>query len=241
VYVMLCRMVFMSTFARSISHPTVWPSSKHTASVVLLHGLGDSGEGLMPVGHALVFPHIKFILPSAPIQPVTLNGGTRMSSWYDIEGLDRSHEKCEGLEQSSTTVRSILEEEHRRGIPYSRMMLAGFSQGGALSLWTGLQMPVEKKLAGVLVMSGYLPGADRFKPTKGLETTPILHCHGTNDAMVRAEWAEKSRELVVAKTKEPSAYDLQLFEDLGHTVDDEVIGAARDFIQARLPPLKGDL
>jgi len=112
-----------------------------------------------------------------------------MTSWYDIVGLDeRSSEKCDGIQQSQQMLRDILRKEHESiALPYSRMMLAGFSQGGALSLYTGLQLgqeqdgtdgdtcaDQEERLAGIVVMSGYLPAAKQVKVTPGLETTPIF-------------------------------------------------------------------
>ena len=106
--------------------------------------------------------YVKFVLPTAPTQPVTMNMGMPMPSWYDIVGLDeKSNEKCKGIEASRDTIREILRKEHENtGLPYSRMVLAGFSQGAALSLFTGLQLEsVEKKLAGIAILSGYLAAA----------------------------------------------------------------------------------
>jgi lysophospholipase-2 len=100
--------------------------------------------------------HIKFIIPSAPSRPVTLNRGRHMPAWYDIIGLDdRSAESCEGLAESRRLVEQLLEQEAAAGIRYERMVVAGFSQGGALTLQTGLQLDsAEKQLAGLIVMSG---------------------------------------------------------------------------------------
>lgn len=173
---------------------TYYPTEgKQSATVVLIHGLGDSGEGLSDVAAtwSQTMPHVKFILPTADQRPVTLNGGMRMNAWYDIVGLDdRASESCDGIQQSVERIRSILANEHSNGLPYSRMVLAGFSQGGAMSLFTGLQMPeADQKLAGLLVMSGYLPGASQFKLTSGFEDIPIFHCHGSMDPVVRPQWA----------------------------------------------------
>lgn len=124
-------------------------------------------------------PYLKFILPTAPTQRVTMNMGMPMPSWYDIVGLDeRSNENCKGLAESRATLEGILEKEHdSTGLPYSRMVLAGFSQGGALSLFTGLQL--EQKLAGIAVLSGYLPATKQCQP-KHFDV-PIWHGHGTQD------------------------------------------------------------
>ena len=160
---------------------TVSPKDEaaQSALVVISHGLGDSAEGFADVAEMLAtqMPYCKFILPTAPVQPVTLNGGMRMNSWYDIIGLDeRSNEECKGIEESRARLVNILKTEHEQsGLPYQRMTLAGFSQGGALSLYTGLQLDVEQKLAGVCVLSGYLPHAQQFQVTKGLEDCPVWH------------------------------------------------------------------
>ena len=111
--------------------------------MVLCHGLGDSAEGFADVAEQLgaALPHVKFVLPTAPTQPVTMNMGMPMPSWYDITGLDeRSNEQCAGIDVSAGRIRGILRAEHaENGLPYSRMLLAGFSQGGALSLFVGMQ------------------------------------------------------------------------------------------------------
>lgn len=107
------------------------PDGQHSASVVFMHGLGDSAEGFADVAEMLAqkMPHVKFVLPTAPTNPVSLNGGMRMNSWYDIVGLDdRASETCDGLEESCEIVRELLQKENDAGIPYHRMALAGFSQ-----------------------------------------------------------------------------------------------------------------
>jgi predicted esterase len=140
--------------------------SHQSGLVVLAHGLGDSAEGLEDLGVALsqAMPYCKFILPTAPIQPVTLNGGMRMNSWYDIVGMDeRSNESCHGIEDSRVKLAEFLRKEHEETkLPYGRMVLAGFS-------------PVDQKLAGVCLLSGYLPHAKQFQITSGLESVPVFH------------------------------------------------------------------
>lgn len=114
-----------------------------------------------------------------------------------IKGLtDRASESCEGIEGSVETIRSLIENEISMGILNSRIALAGFSQGGAMSLFCGLQLPAERRPAGVLVMSGYLPGASKFKLTAGFEDLKVLHCHGSSDPVVQYKWAQMTKEAI---------------------------------------------
>ena len=168
-------------------------------------------------------PHVKFILPTAPTQPVTLNMGMSMPSWYDIIGLDsRSNEVCNGLDDSTDRILGLLEDEVttdssdnsegpvcKPNIDYSRVVLAGFSQGGALALYTGMTGMRRKQsdnnglgLAGIVLMSGYLPRSSQFKIAPGSENTPILHCHGEIDSVVNVQATELSKDRVSSLVKE---------------------------------------
>lgn len=178
----------MRTETDSTNTITLHPvDGKHSATIILMHGLGDSADGLSDLAETWgsSYPYIKFILPTAPEQPVTLNGGMRMNAWYDIVGLDdRAAESCDGIDTSVAKIRTVIEGEIALGLPSTRIALAGFSQGGAMSLFTGLQLPRDLKLAGLLILSGYLPGAPIFKLTSGLEDVPVYHCHGASDPVV---------------------------------------------------------
>lgn len=211
--------------------------SKQSALVVICHGLGDTAEGFADVAENMAdqLPHVKFVLPTAPTQPVTMNMGMPMPSWYDIVGLDeRSNEKCAGIDASIATLHSILRTEHETtGLPYSRMVLGGFSQGGALSLFTGLSLPTKEKLAGIVLMSGYLPGAGQFKLTPGLESTPVMHCHGTADPLVRFDMATKSKERVTGLGV--TDYTLKSYAGMQHTVLPKEINDVLDFLKMVLP------
>ncbi|KNC83829.1 hypothetical protein SARC_03936 [Sphaeroforma arctica JP610] len=213
-------------------------ATDQSALIVITHGLGDSSEGFVDVAEHLakLLPYAKFVLPTAPTQPVTLNMGMRMASWYDIVGLDeRSNEDCKGIVESRRTIEDILQTEHEtKGLPYSRMILAGFSQGGALSLFTGLQQPIEKKLAGVVCMSAYLPSAKNFHVTPGLEDTPVLHCHGLADPMVQYTMAEKTKQELLQRGL--TKYELKGYRDLQHSVNIDEIGDVTRFIMSILPP-----
>ena len=121
---------------------------------------------------------------------------------YDIVGLtDRASESCEGIHASVARVTQLVDQEAERGIRYNRIAWAGFSQGGAMSIFGGLQLPVEKKPAGILVLSGYLPGASQFKLTPGLEDVRVLHCHGTADPVVQHAWAERTKAGLLAQVR----------------------------------------
>jgi len=214
---------------------TVAPRNEASQSglVVICHGLGDSAEGFVDVAEQLAqkMPHLKFILPTAPTQPVTMNMGMPMPSWYDIVGLDeRSNEKCKGLAESRATVEGILQKEHdSTGLPFNRMILAGFSQGGALSLFTGLQF--DQAIAGIIVLSGYLPAAKQCQP-KHLNI-PIWHGHGTMDPLVQFPMAQKTKETVEGLGVK--SYTLESFP-IPHTVSPAELQKMMQFLAKTLPP-----
>jgi lysophospholipase-2 len=202
-----------------------------------MHGLGDTAAGFEDVAMmwAKQMPHVKWILPTATTQPVTMNMGMPMPSWYDIVGLDeRSNENCAGIDESAARINKYLSDEHSAtSLPYSRMVLSGFSQGGALSLYAGLQRPDDEKIGGVLCMSGYLAGAKTFQLSNAGKSTPVMHCHGTVDPMVRFAMAEKTQE----KLKEQGIenYTLKPYP-IQHTVTHEEIVDALGFLNSVVPP-----
>lgn len=199
-------------------------------------------------------PHVKFVLPTAPTQPVTINMGFSMPSWYDITGLDsRSNEVCDGLDRSADTLLNLIESETAgtapaHGIDYSRIVLAGFSQGGALALYAGMTRRRSDGserglgLAGIVVMSGYLPRSGSFRIAKGSESTPVLHCHGRDDPMVTVEAAELSRNRVRALKKEMGAtedsYRVKIYPGLEHSVSMEELDDVVRFLERIIPPEK---
>lgn len=166
----------------------VEPKQPATACVIWLHGLGDSGEGFAPVVPMLGLGQqhgIRFVFPHAPIQPVTINGGMPMRSWYDIKSMDL-HDRADlnGVEASEKLVKALIEEQIASGIDAEKIVLAGFSQGGVLSLFTGLRF--EKKLAGIMALSCYLPSPDKLPESvsQANQSTPILQHHGEQDDVV---------------------------------------------------------
>lgn len=173
-----------------------------THSVIWLHGLGADGNDFAPLVPALQIPAniaVRFVFPHAPIQPVTINGGMAMRSWYDIyePSLVRQQDE-DGILASEKAIHTFIDKEVTRGIPTERILLAGFSQGCAMTLHTGLRYP--KRLAGLIGLSGYLPLADQAPsqwPAANRET-PIFIAHGTQDPVVALERGQASKDLLVA-------------------------------------------
>lgn len=156
-----------------------------TSSIVWLHGLGASGHDFEPVVPHLRLPHTRFVFPHAPQRPVTINMGLVMPAWYDITGLDRGGQETERhVRESDALVRALLEREKRRGVPPARTVLAGFSQGAALALFTGVRYP--ETLAGIVALSGYevLEATRDAEASEANRATPIFFAHGRYDPVV---------------------------------------------------------
>jgi phospholipase/carboxylesterase len=170
------------------------------ASVIWLHGLGaDGGDfaALVPELDLSKCPPIRFIFPHAPSLPVTINGGYVMPAWYDIRGSDLiSQQDDAGIRNSELAICALIDQELARGIPATRIVLAGFSQGCAMALHTGLRFP--QKLAGIVALSGYLPLADRFSAERSSAnaSTPVFIAHGSQDPVVLPARGEASRDLL---------------------------------------------
>jgi phospholipase/carboxylesterase len=165
------------------------------ASVVWLHGLGASGHDFEPIVPELGLSDaaVRFVFPHAPEQAVTINQGMRMPAWYDIKGTDLSQrEDAEGLARSASLVAELLQAEQDKGI--DRLLLAGFSQGGALALYHGLRAP--QSLRGILALSCYLPLGDKLgaEASESNRQTPILMQHGTHDPVVPVALGDMSQQ-----------------------------------------------
>jgi lysophospholipase-2 len=211
--------------------------TEHTATFIgPIHGLGDTNMGWADAAHQLhtsKLQHVKFVLPNAPTQPVTLNMGMAMPSWYDITSLDdRANQECEGIEQSRATVTELIEEELAGGMPLSRIVVGGFSQGGAMALYTGLQYC--GRLAGVVCMSGYLPKDHSFTLSSEAKSTPVAHFHGIDDPTVRIDWARQARQKLLELGVD--SYELKEYAGLGHGANTEELADLEAFLLKVLPP-----
>jgi len=173
-----------------------------TVAVIWMHGLGADGNDFVPLVRELDLtglPGIRFVFPSAGTMPVTVNNGYVMRSWYDIKGADLVNREDEGgLRASQGQIEALIAREKSRGIPGSRIILAGFSQGCAMTLQTGLRHP--ETLAGLLCLSGYLPLGPKLaaEHTPSSLATPIFMAHGVQDGVVPFHRAEASRDAVAA-------------------------------------------
>lgn len=172
------------------------------ASIIILHGLGADANDFVPVARQLDLSSIgdvRYVFPNAPVRPITINGGMPMRAWYDILGLDLVRREDEtGLRASVAEVQALIEREIAHGIPASRIVLAGFSQGCAMTLLAGLRSP--HRLAGLVGMSGYLPlaetaAAERSEASRGV---PVFMGHGRFDGMVAIERGEAARDALQA-------------------------------------------
>jgi phospholipase/carboxylesterase len=176
----------------------VEPRAAVDAAVLLMHGLGADGhdfESLVPELCLPASPSIRWVFPHAPVRPVTINGGFRMRAWYDIVAVDRSAPEDEdGIRQSAEAVGHLVRRERERGIAADRIVLSGFSQGGAMALFAALRWP--ERLAGVVALSSYLPLAAKLEreahPANA--AVPVFMAHGTFDPIVPLALGEGTRD-----------------------------------------------
>ena len=172
------------------------------ATIIVLHGLGADGNDFVPVAEQLDLSKVgpvRYVFPHAPTMPVTINGGYVMRAWYDILGTDLVRREDEaGLRQSQALVESLIARERTRGIESTRIVLAGFSQGCAMTLMTGLR--AAERLAGLVGLSGYLPLADKVaaERTSMNGDLPIFLAHGRMDPVIPIARAIASRDALIA-------------------------------------------
>ncbi len=214
--------------------PGVEIEPQHTAdaAVIWLHGLGADGHDFAPVVKELGLPEalaIRFVFPHAPSMPVSINNGHVMPAWYDISSMqiERKVDK-EQLMKSALRVGDLVEREIERGIKSERIVIAGFSQGGAVAYQLGLSYP--KPLAGIFGLSTYFPTHDAVQPSPENKALPILICHGLYDPVVPEALGRHSCEALRQMGYKPEykTYPMQ------HSVCMEEIAAISHWLQARL-------
>jgi phospholipase/carboxylesterase len=210
---------------------TIETGADPDASVIWMHGLGDDGKGWSEVVPALNLPQslaVRFIFPHAPVIAVTINNGMRMRAWYDIRQANLSERAdLEGVLTSQAHVDALIAREVSRGIAARRVILAGFSQGGAIALYAGVRY--AERLGGVIGLSTYLVGFDRVavEALAANRDVPIFMAHGTLDGVVQLAWAERSRDALRA-----AGWDVEWHTyPIEHSaVIDEIVAAGK-FIQ----------
>ncbi|OAA63101.1 acyl-protein thioesterase 1 [Cordyceps fumosorosea ARSEF 2679] len=241
--------VAMSSIRRTA--PMVFtPSGRHTATVIFIHGLGDSGHGWADaVQHwqgRNNLNHVKFILPHAPAIPITMNGGFQMSGWFDIKSIDAlSHlaggatpdEDEQGIELSRQYIYSLVRDEVAAGIPSERIVVGGFSQGGAMSIYAGLTAPAPIKLGGIVGLSSWLLLNRIFKdrvPADSLNRdTPVFMGHGDRDPLVLYPLAQASERKL---TELGYKISFKTYPGMQHSACIEELSDVEAFLQTRLPP-----
>ena len=168
------------------------------ASVIWMHGLGADGNDFAPLADEIDLPvGVRYIFPHAPMMPVSINGGYVMRAWYDISDAAIRREDEAGVRASQRSVEALIAREKARGIAANRIVLAGFSQGGAIALHTGLRH--AERLAGIMALSTYVPLADKLaaEASPANRDAPIFMAHGTHDPMISVARAKESRDLLL--------------------------------------------
>ena len=165
-------------------------------SVIWLHGLGADGHDFEPIVPELRLPSdmpLRFVFPHAPVRPVTINGGMHMRAWYDIVSLDaEGRADATGVRESTALLEGLIEREIERGIPEDRIVIAGFSMGGAIVI--NKTLTTHRKLAGVMALSTYLPIPGEVDTSTSSRDLPVFMGHGTFDPMVQYPWGKSTAE-----------------------------------------------
>jgi phospholipase/carboxylesterase len=206
-------------------------TNEPTASVIWLHGLGADGNDFVPVIEMLQLPNIRFILPHAPYQKISMNNGYEMRAWYDLFGLQSKHpQDAAGIEKTQSYIESLIAQENSRGIANGRIVIAGFSQGGAIALHLASRQ--QQALAGVLALSTYLPLQEKLATQKTSQSlnTPIFMAHGTFDEVITLQRCQQSFKLL-----QENGYQIEWHEyAMAHSVHPQEINDIRAFLQRTL-------
>ena len=223
-----------------LSFVEVKPTGPVKAAVIWLHGLGDSGHGFAPIVPELRLPAdagIRFLFPHAPEQPVTINGGMRMRSWYDIKTMDLAHRADEdGVRQSAAAVQKLLDKLIADGLSSEQIVLAGFSQGGVIAMHLLARLPY--KLAGVVALSTYMCAVEKLA-SEALtinKATPVFFGHGSQDPMVPMTAGQQAFHALKSAGFNVSWHDYRM----EHSVCAQEVADISSFLQRRLMQVKDD-
>jgi phospholipase/carboxylesterase len=210
------------------------PNNIHRSSVIWLHGLGADGYDFQPVISGFKLPEshgIRFIFPHAPKRAITINDGMVMRAWYDVKHPDLMQEEdIDSINESAAILNKYIDQEIEEGIPSEKIVIAGFSQGGAIALHAGLHCSL--KLCGLLALSTYLPIADRFalKQDNVNSQTPIMMLHGKFDPVIPIHQGQSSRDML-----QNAGYSISWHEyPMQHAVCSQEIDDISEWLQERL-------
>ncbi|VDO64272.1 unnamed protein product [Haemonchus placei] len=209
-----------------------WSKSSCSFQMIFLHGLGDSGDGWSDVfAHEIRNDNVKYICPSSASRPVTLNMGMVMPAWFDLYGLDATaREDSEGIAQATRLVHGMIDAEVAAGIPSHKIILGGFSMGGALALYAGLTYP--HKLAGIVGLSSFLIQRDKLPGNHTTnKETPIFLGHGANDFLVPLTFGQLTEKLL--KAFNPNV-QLHVYNGMAHSSCPEELRDLKKFINERI-------
>ncbi|MGB5510368.1 MAG: hypothetical protein WBM87_01530 [Woeseiaceae bacterium] len=197
-------------------------------SVIWLHGLGADGHDFEPIVPELRLPAelpLRFVFPHAPVRPVTINGGATMRAWYDILSLDAAgRADAAGVRASTALLAALIEREQQRGIAANRIVVAGFSQGGAIAINAVLH--AQQKLAGLMALSTYIALPGEMAASEGSRDLPVFMAHGSFDPMLPMQWGKASAEQLVALGFAVEWHDYPM----AHAVCAEEINDIRDWL-----------
>ncbi|KDN36822.1 hypothetical protein RSAG8_10604, partial [Rhizoctonia solani AG-8 WAC10335] len=231
----------MASAAVALKFIVVPPRAPHTATIIFLHGLSDSGDDLKDIAIRLAsqFPYVKLVLPHAPFKPITINGGLEMPAWFDLYAMPtvdaNLNEDEEGVLKSSALVKELVEVENAAGIPNERIVIGGFSQGAALSLVHGLTS--QDKYAGLAVLSGRLLMRNKIQTILGpnASSTHIFWGHGTSDVTVPYELGQLCVDHLQSNLNFENI-EFNSYQGLAHSTEQKEIADLSAWLGKVIPP-----
>eukprot|EP00894_Picocystis_sp_ML_P001848 jgi/Pico_ML_1/52365/g3077.t1 len=221
--------------SRFPSPVVVGASTKAKATVIMLHGLGDTGNGWADVPRVLDMPWIKWVFPTAKTRPVTINMGAQMPAWFDVSmgtlSLEPNAIDREGIQESVSYVRDIVQKEVEQGIPLSRVVLGGFSQGGNIAVHAAMEA-LQGRIAGCMGLSTFIDVTKENNVSDPVRKMPIALFHGTGDPVVPFQIGKLSYEMLKAKGMN---VEFKQYPGMGHTASMEELMDLKQFLLRVLP------